>query len=258
MTKLHPLARNPPPALTIPHRYWPHATDPKMNALRQTAVAVALAPALLAGAQQKHVASLAPARDATWAKLYATTCQPAVKQCPPSTNGYENDFTWDKRLPALLRASFPQHQSFWQDQERSTSVPNLVLEFIGVPGSLLVDQDRYVTANGCVPHVCEYRGILWIDTARHPAQLIFVAAGDENMLWIFSSTRLNGKQLPQPFLASFHRWRDQLIQFDSQGHSSSTYLDDFLAANLVQPNGEIVTLSPSALGLQSPLPGAKQ
>ena len=92
--------------------------------------------------------------------------------------------------------------------------------------------------------------MLWIDTAAHPAQLIFVATDDvgggadgpDNMLWIFSSSKLNWKQLPQPFLASYRRWQSELV-----GQDPFTFSSGFLVANLVQPDGEIVTLSPSVL-----------
>jgi hypothetical protein len=235
-----------------------------MNWTRHIAAILALAPALVAGAQQMRAASPTATGDASWVKVYATTCRPAFRVCAPSTDGYENAFNSDPRFSPLLRSAFPQRQWFWLDGGKFTSVPNLIQLFLGVPGSALVDQDRYFTANGCIPHDCVNRGMLWIDTAPHPAQLIFIAndeisgdgKGPDQILWIFSSSQLNWQKLSRPFLDSFHRWHSNLVQQDRNYTWSD--LNSFLVANLVQPNGEIVTLSPSVLGLQTQSTGATQ
>jgi len=191
-----------------------------------------------------------------------------MRRCPPSTNGYENEFNGDPRLSALLKSSFPQHQWFWYDHYKFTPLPDLIQTFIGVPGSALLDEDRYLTANGCVPHDCTTRGMLWIDTTAHPAKLIFVATGDvsagtgdkgaSSMLWIFSSSKLNWQKLPQAFLNSLHRWQNDLTEQDRKGHVAWIDQGGFLVANLVQSTGEIVVITPSVLGLEPATPGAKQ
>ena len=190
-----------------------------------------------------------------WRKL---PFNPNVRQI----QGNENALNWDPRFALLLQSSFHQRQWFFRDNDTLAPLADVIQTYIGVPGDALLDQDRYITADGCVPHVCEDRGMLWIDTGTHPAQVIFVATGDvngaqrdtpSNMLWIFSSSKLNWQQLPQPFLDSLHRWRNDLVQQDG-----FTFQDGFAIANLVQPNGEIVTLSPSVLGLQPLSTGAKQ
>lgn len=33
-------------------------------------------------------------------------------------------------------------------------MPELVMEFLGVPEDVTLDQDRFVTMDGCVPHAC--------------------------------------------------------------------------------------------------------
>jgi hypothetical protein len=210
---------------------------------------------LLAGfppatAQTAHKRPVDATSDASWMRDYTVGGK---------------DIKWDPRFIPLLRASFPQHQWFWRDHDKFTPLPELVRLYIGVPGGVLVDQDRYVTAIGCVPHVCETRGMLWADTSAHPTKLIFVATGDingspeykgpNNMLWVFSSTPMNFQRLPQPFLDSLQRWQAKLSQQDASDRSA--YLDHFLFANIVQPTGDIVAVTPSVLGLQS-TSGAKQ
>jgi hypothetical protein len=94
-------------------------------------------------------------------------------------------------LPDLLKSSLPQQESWWVNGHGgSVPVSSIVQEFIAVPKGLFVDNDRYVTATGCVPHDCITNGMLWIDAGAHPATVIFVAevgitsvkGGDDNHL----------------------------------------------------------------------------
>jgi hypothetical protein len=156
------------------------------------------------------------ASDASWAKAYATDCGHAMKHpCPASTNGYENAFNGDPRLLALLKHSLPQHESWWVNgYGGSTPVSGIVQEFIGVPHDLLVDDDRYVTATGCVPHDCLDGGMLWIDTAAKPATVIFAGATDVRAaqvnppkhVWIYTSTNAKTLTLPPNFLRHLAAW----------------------------------------------------
>ena len=222
------------------------------------ALALALAPALFAGAQQTHAASSPAETDAGWVKEFTVQWRklpfnPNVGQI----QGKENALNWDPRFALLLQSSFHQQQWFFEDNDTLAPLADVIQTYVGVPGDALLDQDRFVTVDGCVPHVCEDRGMLWIDTDTQPAQVIFVATdnvngtgkGPDQMLWFFSSSKLDWNHIPQPFLASLHRWQEKLLQQDTA--NDSAYLDNFLVANLVQPNGKIVTLSPSVLRLQS-------
>ncbi|MBB5061636.1 hypothetical protein HDF16_006372, partial [Granulicella aggregans] len=78
--------------------------------------------------------------DLAWARAFAT---------PEKMNG---DNKWDPEFRTLMRGSFPQQQSFRRDHGKFPSVPELVEEFIGVPGGVSLDEDRYVTMDGCMPH----------------------------------------------------------------------------------------------------------
>jgi hypothetical protein len=178
--------------------------------------------------------------DASWAKAYATSCGSNGKYlCPPSTNGYENAFNGDSRLPGLLKRSLPQQQSWWVNGHGGGSAPvsSIVQELIGVPKDLFVDNDRYVTATGCVPHDCADNGMLWIDAGAHPATVIFVAevgitsvkGGNNNHLWIYASSHQNFEALPQNFLISLKRWHKSIATEESPQSVS--------VATLVQPNG---------------------
>lgn len=195
--------------------------------------------------------------DASWAKIYATSCSIHEHSwpCPKSTNGYENAFNGDPRLPTLLKISLPQQESWWVDGHAgSAPVSRIVQEFIGVPRNLLVDDDRLVTATGCVPHDCTTNGMLWIDTDAHPATVIFAAevmiesvkGGDNNHLWIYASTQQNFEALPPSFLASLMRWHSSI--------STKMLPQTVTVATLVQPNGRMTDLTYDTLFFKRNMP----
>ncbi len=165
-------------------------------------------------------------------------------------DGQENSLQNEPRMVALLRSSLPQHQFFWRDRGRLTPLPDLVHTFLGVPGKALLAEQRYAVINGCVPHDCDDRGMLWIDTqdATHPL-LIFAATdwvngGDPNggrpvHLWLFSSSELNWSQLPPEFRSSLSAW------WRTSSKGWATYSSErVVLVSLVQPSGQTVSLSP--------------
>jgi hypothetical protein len=212
---------------------------------RSIATALVFCMAAISSFAQSAKSTARTDTDASWAKAYAVSCgSTGNHQCPPSTNGYENAFNGDVRLPGLLERSLHQQQSWWVNGHAgSAPVSSIVQEFIGVPRDLFVDNDRYVTATGCVPHDCTTNGMLWIDTDAHPASVIFVAevminsvkGGDNNHLWIYASAHQNFETLPSNFLSSLKRWHDSI----------STKMDpqSVTVVTLVQPNGRTVDLT---------------
>jgi hypothetical protein len=233
-----------------------------MNQLRSIAAALALAPALIAGAQQTHAAS-SPAGDATWMKPFAAPCNGGA--CPSHGVGEENRLSNDQRLLPLLRSSLHQKEWFFSQTHNFMPVSDIVSTFIGVPGSAILDDDRYVTADGCVPHTCDIlRGMLWIDTGAHPATLIFAATdsidsvdyskhiyADQFHLWLFvSGNRRPPTALPPEFLSSLKRWHDV--------NEANGYKQDIALVTIVQPDGGQIDLTYSNLFIQRNKPGAKQ
>ena len=203
--------------------------------------------------------------DATWAKAYATDCGAARKHpCSPSSNGYENQFNVDPRLPALLRRSLPQRESWWiHGHAGSAAVSGIVQEFIGVPKELIVDEGRFVSASGCVPHICLLNGLLWIDTGTQPATVVFAAedmiqdlTSSTDHLWIYCSQSSSCQALPTDLLSSLTRWHDSIVdpKYDPQ---------TITLATLVQPNGRMQDLTYEMLFYKQNQPkfssnGAKQ
>lgn len=175
--------------------------------------------------------------------------------------GQENRLNWDPRFTALLKGAFPQKQWFWYDHYRFTPLPELIQTFIGVPGNAILDDNRYVTIDGCVAHDCSANlGMLWSDTEQRPALLLFVginivAGSSDNAshLWIFSSANLNWTALPKPFLASLHRW---ILKISANPYNRY----NFVLTTFVQPNGEMQDFALSFLHLNAlaAKPGANE
>jgi hypothetical protein len=231
----------------------------------QLAAVLSLAAASLpAVAQPAHAPESSPAMDAAWIRAFAV---PEIDRPidPEAAHplGEENRINTDPRFAALLKSALPQRQWFWYEHRHLVSTANLIHTFVGVPGDAILDQNRYVTLDGCVPHYCPDHGMLWIDTGAHPATLIFAGTGevfsdnsaDKNRLWIFSSIKLNWQQIPQPFLASLFRW---LTLIAIPGGGTSGYKYNFVLVTIVQPNGVMEDITPETLHLRSIESGAKQ
>ena len=168
------------------------------------------------------------------------------------------DNKWDPQFRALIQSSFHQQQTFWRDHGRFSSMPELVMKFLGVPEGVTLDQDRFVTMDGCIPHACSARGMVWIDTRGSGKPLvIFVAPQDVSTaetdkralqhLWLYSSDNLNWQKMPQQFQASLLRWYRSYQEMWIKDYSM-----DVLILTLVQPSGLTCDLSPGLLGLDHP------
>ena len=237
---------------------------PCRNHRRRTAEAMSLRCLTLSASMRQHlVATFAgclalplaspkastratPQSDAAWVRTFAAP----YTLSRHSGVGDGASLNWDPRFSALLASSFPQRQWFWFDHNRLVSTADLVHTFLGATGDTILDGNRYVTIDGCVRHVCDVnRGMLWIDAASHPADLIFVATnligGDGptgTHLWLFSSSRLNWQHLPPSFLTSLSRWLNIIGKPGYNG--TAGYRFHFVIATIVQPSGTQEDLSP--------------
>jgi len=216
---------------------------------KTTSVMIVIASTILlfssAASQGASSARLETPNDLAWARAFAS---------PEKKDG---DNKWDPHFRALMRGSFPQRQSFWRDHGKFPSVPELVEEFIGVPGGVSVDEDRYVTMDGCVPHACSARGMVWIDTRGSGKPLvIFVAPEDVSTansekrapqhLWLYASDQLNWQKMPPEFVKSLARWYGAY-----QATWARYYRMNVLMLTLVEPNGLTYDLSPTLFALDS-------
>jgi hypothetical protein len=154
---------------------------------------------------------------------------------------------------------------FFSETHKIMPVADIVSYFIGVPGNAILDGDRYVTADGCVPHTCDIlRGMLWIDTGTRPATVIFAATDtvdsvdyskqiyeEQFHLWLFDSNNHRPvSSLPPAFLSSLKRWH--------QVNEANGYKQDIALVTIVQPDGAQLDITYSNLISKRNAPGAKQ
>ncbi len=171
-------------------------------------------------------------------------------------DGGANALVNDPRFTPFLKSYLRAPQSFWT---RGQPLPAVVRDFLGVPGDVLAEGNRYLTITGCVPHFCPSRGLLWIDTGL-PEPLVAFAAIDwisDNRtsadkdsaytLWLFPSRPLIRTHLPPALVQSLTRWT-------AQPSSGSTDLQNITRVYLVDPDGTPHTLSPATIGAHNTLP----
>lgn len=199
--------------------------------------------------------------DTAWTKSFAAP----YRQLSSSQPGRENALNLDPRFATLLKDSFHQHQWFWYERSRLVPTADLIQTFIGVPGNVILDDNRYVTVNGCVPHDCGDAGMVWIDTASEPATLVFAAAvhisgGPETHLWLFVSKHLNIGQMPPAFMSSLKRWieKNNADINSKKDPVLANFKENIILVTVAQPNGEQDELKYSMLSTAKNESGAKK
>jgi hypothetical protein len=176
--------------------------------------------------------------DAEWLWQYS----------PPPAEGRENDLIRDPHFLPFLSEYLTAPQSFWgpqKDGQRKT-LAQTAYDFLAVPGKVIADDNRYITATGSVFHFRSSRGLLFADlNEAHP--LVVFAAIDwirdskttdqrdaEYTLWIFADRALNvsmnGGSLPSPLRRSLARWMVEALP-------GSGIVEKITAAILVDPDG---------------------
>lgn len=153
-------------------------------------------------ALQLAAAALLTVTGASGAQIHLHGNKPAVEDLSwmwqytqPAPDGHENGLANDPRFYDFLKKHLTAPQAFWGNG--SKPLADVAMEFLGVPGVARADDNRYLTATGCVPHFCPSRGMLFADIGgTHP--LVVFAAIDwsreshdldqdnaEFTLWIF-------------------------------------------------------------------------
>jgi len=227
----------------------------KMRRLLQLAAALLL------------VATLAPAFAAPKpAKPAPENVEWIWQYTPDDTNkqGRENDLVQDDRFRPFLDQFLTAPQTFWGApvNGKYRSLASTALDHLTVPGSVLADDNRYISVSGCVVHFCPARGLLWIDLngAHHLvvfAAIDWIKAGKptsdpaaEYTLWVFPNQPLtiaaNGAQHPPAALIrALARWTAQPLP-------GSAIVQNITHAILVDPDGTPHQVAPSALGVAPP------
>jgi hypothetical protein len=174
---------------------------------------------------------------------------------PPPEGGREHDLIQDPHFQDFLQYNFKAPQTFWGPQNGDPKDPNhkslatTVFDFLSVPGAVIADQNRYITASGCVFHFCPSRGMIFADLDGGADPLVAFAAvqwiksdrptsdpAAEYTLWIFPSKALAATtpsgpiRVPAAFLHALVRWITTPM-------AGSGIVQKITAAILVDPDG---------------------
>jgi hypothetical protein len=188
--------------------------------------------------------------DVSWLAPYAT----------PTPDGRGEDLNHDPHFKVFLRDNLTARQTFWNENE---SLADTALEFLGVPGQVILDDNRYFSMDGCVPHFCPSRGLLFVDLGTAHPLIAFVAidwvkdnkvpgqTGAEYTLWLFSNRPLTigsatdeagAEHVPPALIHTISRWA-------AEPTAGSTVLPNITNTVLVDPNGTPHQVSPTSLGI---------
>lgn len=173
----------------------------------------------------------------------------------PTPEGSENALHGDPQFKPFLQRNLAAPQSFWG---KGKPLAEVAYDFLAVPGSVLGENDRYITADGCVPHFCPDRGLLWIDLDLPKPLVVFAAidwisdnraTDDKNAaytLWLFANQPVDPAVIPGGLIRSIRRWT-------AKPSSGATELQNITRVFLVDPDGTPHTLAPSDVGAHNSL-----
>jgi hypothetical protein len=150
----------------------------------------------------------------------------------------------DPQFAPLLTRMLPQHQVF----EYGMTLTKVIEYYLDVgTGRVTVDEGRYATVTGCVPHLCNTdQGLLWVDTGSATPNVLFAALQP-----------MSGSQVQDDTTTAWELWifGSQLldVDFDHVGALPDDFmkrLKDWVgdapvgSALFVEPNGVVVPLLP--------------
>jgi hypothetical protein len=92
-----------------------------------------------------------PKSDVEWLWQYS----------PPPVEGREHDLIQDPHFLPFLQQNFTAPQSFWglQAEGQRKTLAQTGYDFLTIPGKVIADQNRYITATGSVFHFRSSRGL---------------------------------------------------------------------------------------------------
>ena len=175
----------------------------------------------------------------------------------PAPGSNEDALARDPRFKPLLERSLTAPQSFWGDRKTLAAVAE---EFLGgTPGTVINDDNRYLSADACVEHFCPDRGLLWIDLGLPHPLVVFSAidwisdnktvaqADSAYTLWVFSNRALTTAHIPPALRRSIARWT-------AQHSSGSSDPQNITRVFVIDPDGTPHPVSPNTLGAHNTLP----
>jgi hypothetical protein len=209
---------------------------------------------LLTGTQahaQLHLHADKPvAEDLSWMWQY-TQPAPGIAR--------ENALVGDARFVPFLEKNLKAPQTFFTYHGKHEPVSDVAVRFLSVPGEVIGEDNRYLTADGCLPHFCPDRGLLWVDLRPTRPLVVFAAIDwisdnkttDDSSaaytMWVFANRAVDPEHVPSALTRSIARWT-------AQPSSGSKDLQNITRVFFVDPDGTPHPVAPSAIGAHNMLP----
>lgn len=174
----------------------------------------------------------------------------------PAPGSRENQMLWDPHFKPFLESHLTTPQSFWGKNQPLSEV---AMEFLSVPGDVIGDDNRYFNADGCVPHFCPDRGLLWADLGTAHPLVVFAAidwiadnrttdqSGAAYTMWVFSNRDISPANIPSPLVHSIARWT-------SQPYGRTNVFQNITRVYIVDQDGTAHPVTPSSIGAHNNLP----
>jgi hypothetical protein len=193
----------------------------------------------------------------------------------PAPSGQAAMLVHDPRFKPFLRDHLTARQAFWNENQ---SLAETILEFLGTPNAVLLDNNRYLVVDGCVAAFCPARGLLFVDLGTPHPLVVFAALdwvkenkatdqpGAEYTLWVFANhsfrpegtpaanpqdsnapNALNAKEtlsIPVALTRAIARWSAQPVP-------GSNTRQNITRAVIVEPDSAGHQVPPAAIGAAS-------
>ncbi len=212
-------------------------------------VAVFLSPVMRAQLHSPQVTlhRAEKAEDLSWMWTYASAL--------PGSD--ENRLALDTRFKPFLKHYLTAPQSFWGEGRPLDEAASAFLT--GPPGTVINDDNRYLTADACVQSFCPDRGMLWVDFGLPQPLIVFAAidwisdnktvdqADAAYTMWVFSNRAMALDHLPPALCRSVARWT-------AQPTAPGEALENITRVFVVDPDGTPHPVSPATLGAHNTLP----
>jgi len=187
--------------------------------------------------------------DVSWLAPYAN----------PAPDGRAEELMHDARFRPFIREHLTAPQTFWNQNE---SLHETIAEFLGVPGEVVLDDNRYLSVDGSVPQFSPSRGLIFVDLGTPHPLVVFAATdwvkenktpgqtGAEYTLWVFANHPLHGtgdddpNHIPDALKRAVTRWTNRPL---TEGGT----VENITTAILVDPDGTPHQVSTASLGLNS-------
>jgi hypothetical protein len=164
------------------------------------------------------------------------------------------DLKWDRRFKPFINHYLTMKQKIVPN---NASIGDVASLYLGLADEYRSEDESYFYADGCVPHACPAKGLLWVDLRASPPTVVLAAIDDPSgsaapgtTLYLFTNRELSPRNLPGTLKSSISYWTSKPL-------ADKTYqtFGTISKAVIIGPDGRERSIDPITLGVP---PGATQ